>query len=314
LCTPRARLRRAYDELHREAAESEHPWWSLAKAIVVAALGTGLRRGELLGLRGGAVDLLEVKIIVREALVRGKTSTPKSKASRRSIELGPRTRAVLEEQWQRAAYRADDDFVFCHPHLGRPVDASKLANFYLKPALKRAGIDKPFVSSTTYVTPRSPTQPPPATRRSTSRRELDTHKARSPSATCTPLRCSSPEQQNEVRSECSVHIRQRVDSNLSASDRVYSRGPGIPGPHRRCTRARFGLGPIASEHQTTAASGTGRRAASHEEHVISRKRPKSMLYEMKWVENWVESRPRRPSSVNKKALLCRAFVSSGGRI
>ena len=26
-----------------------------------------------------------------------------------------------------------------------------------------------------------------------------------------------------------------------------------------------------------------------------------MLYEMKWVENWVEGRPRRPSSVNKKA-------------
>jgi integrase len=139
-----ARLGSAYDELHREAAENERPWWVLAKAIVVTALGTGLRRGELLGLRWGAVDLLEGKIIVREALVRGKTSTPKSKASRRLIELGPRTRAVLEEQWQGAAYRADDNFVFCHPHLGRPVDASKLANSYLKPALKRAGIDKPF--------------------------------------------------------------------------------------------------------------------------------------------------------------------------
>jgi integrase len=60
------------------------------------------------------------------------------------VELGPRTLAVLEEQWQRTAYRADRDLVFGHPMKGTPVDTSKLAKRYLKPALVRAGVEKPF--------------------------------------------------------------------------------------------------------------------------------------------------------------------------
>ena len=34
--------------------------------------------------------------------------------------------------------------MFGHPTKGTPVDTSKLAKRYLKPALARAGIDKPF--------------------------------------------------------------------------------------------------------------------------------------------------------------------------
>src|SRR6266511_1549665 len=110
-----ARLAAAYDELAFAASKREREWWLLAKAVVFVALGTGLRRGELLGLRWSAVDLLEGKIEVREELVRGESSTPKSRASRRIVELGPRTRTLLEQQWQRATFRNDEDFAFCHP-------------------------------------------------------------------------------------------------------------------------------------------------------------------------------------------------------
>jgi len=139
-----ARLTTAYDELTSEAADADKPWWTLAKAIVLTALGTAMRRGELVGLRWRSVNLLEAKIEVREAYVRGRFTTPKSKASRRVVELGPRTLAVLEEQWQRSVYRPDDDLVFGHPTKGTPVDTSKLAKRYLKPALARAGVEKPF--------------------------------------------------------------------------------------------------------------------------------------------------------------------------
>jgi integrase len=139
-----ARLIAAYDELRFYANDPERPWWELSKALVLVALGTGLRRGELLGLRWNAVDLLQGKIEVREALVRGKPSSPKSRASRRVIELGPRTREVLEQQWQRAIHRGDSDLVFCHPQLGKPLDPSKLSRSYLKPALRKAAITKPF--------------------------------------------------------------------------------------------------------------------------------------------------------------------------
>jgi integrase len=139
-----ARLGSAYDELADGASDAERPWWLLAKAIVLTALGTAMRRGELIGLRWSSVNLLEGKTEVREAFVRGRFTTPKSKASRRVVELGPRTLAILEEQWQRTAYRADDDLVFGHPTKGTPVDTSRLAKRYLKPALVHAGIEKPF--------------------------------------------------------------------------------------------------------------------------------------------------------------------------
>ena len=139
-----ARLRSAYDELLGEASQAERRWWLLAKAIVLTALGTALRRGELIGLRWRSVNLLEAKIEIRETYVRGRFTTPKSKASRRVVELGPRTLGVLEDQWRRTAYRGDDDLVFGHPTKGTPVDTSKLAKHYLQPALARAGIKKPF--------------------------------------------------------------------------------------------------------------------------------------------------------------------------
>jgi hypothetical protein len=51
---------------------------------------------------------------------------------------------VLEEEWQRSAYRANDDLVFGHPTKGTPVNTSKLAKRYLKSALARARIEQPF--------------------------------------------------------------------------------------------------------------------------------------------------------------------------
>ena len=139
-----ARLANAYDELVSRGIRGRAPVVGARKAIVLTALGTALRRGELVGLRWGAVNLLEAKIDVRETYVRGRFTTPKSRASRRIVELGPRTLAVLEEQWHRTAYRGDDDLVFGHPTKGTPLETGKLAKRYLKPALARAGIEKPF--------------------------------------------------------------------------------------------------------------------------------------------------------------------------
>jgi hypothetical protein len=38
----------------------------------------------------------------------------------------------------------DDSLAFCHPALGTPLDPSKLSRDYLRPALAKAGIIKPF--------------------------------------------------------------------------------------------------------------------------------------------------------------------------
>jgi integrase len=139
-----AGLLAAYRELEAEADENERVRWRIARRLVTVALATGLRRGELLGLRWGSVKLLDGLLTVEEAFVRGEFTSPKSRASRRTLDLGPQAVAVLGEQYAEAIYRSDADLVFCHPHLGTPLDASKLSRDYMRPALKRAKIVKPF--------------------------------------------------------------------------------------------------------------------------------------------------------------------------
>ncbi|HUP22978.1 MAG TPA: tyrosine-type recombinase/integrase [Thermoanaerobaculia bacterium] len=139
-----ARLLSAYRQLETDSEDDSKLWWHIARTITVVALGTAMRRGELLALRWRDVHLLEGRVQVREALVKGRFTTPKSRSGRRLIELGPRTRALLQEHWQRTHFRGDDELVFCHPELGSPLDPSKLTRIYMRPALKHAGITKPF--------------------------------------------------------------------------------------------------------------------------------------------------------------------------
>jgi integrase len=140
-----ARLLTSYRELELDPPEGTvAAWWALVGRLVTLALTTALRRGELLALRWRDVELLEGLLSVREAYVRGEFQAPKSKASRRTIELGPRALEVLKDQWAATSYRGDDELVFCHPQKGTPLDPSKLSRHYLRPALTRAKITKPF--------------------------------------------------------------------------------------------------------------------------------------------------------------------------
>lgn len=134
----------AFQQFEQEADEHERVWWFVMRTLVLVALGTALRRGELLALRWRAANLLEGKIEVREAFVRGRFTTPKSKASRRTITIGPRTQEALASLWQVTNFRGDEDLVFCHPFARNPLDPGVIAKRYLKPALARAGITKPF--------------------------------------------------------------------------------------------------------------------------------------------------------------------------
>jgi integrase len=139
-----ARLWNAYAELDADGSADEQVWWRLARTLTFVALGTAMRRGELLALRWRDVQLLDGHLTVREALVKGRFTTPKSRASRRLIELGPRTCELLAEHWKATSYRGDDELVFAHPQKGTPLDPTRLSRAYLRPALKRAGITKPF--------------------------------------------------------------------------------------------------------------------------------------------------------------------------
>lgn len=102
---------------------------------------TGLRQGELLGLRWRDVDWRAGRVRVRRSYVRGEFGSPKSKRSSRAVPLADRVARVLEQHFQRSAYQADDDLVFAHPQLGTPLDRSKVLKRF-KAAAARAGLER----------------------------------------------------------------------------------------------------------------------------------------------------------------------------
>jgi integrase len=134
----------AYRQAEADPPEdTEAAWWAIARRMTVVALGTALRRGELLGLRWGDVELGERPLHVRQQVTRNEVSSPKSRAGRRTVDFGPVTAAALEEQFTTTRYRADSELVFAHPALGTPLDPSKLTRLYVKKALEMAGFDRP---------------------------------------------------------------------------------------------------------------------------------------------------------------------------
>jgi integrase len=108
-------------------------------ALYLTAAMTGLRQGELLGLRWRDVDWPARKVRVVRPYVRGKFRTPKSRLSTRAVPMAERVGRELQQLFDSSAYQADDDLVFGHPHTGHPLERSNLSKRF-KRALKRAAV------------------------------------------------------------------------------------------------------------------------------------------------------------------------------
>jgi integrase len=140
-----AAVLKAYLVLEQAADDDEKPWYAAARRMTTVALSTGLRRGELLGLRWQDVELLDKLIHVRQQFVRNEITTPKSRAGRMTLPLGDVAAKALEEQYATSRHRAPESIVFSHPALGTPLDPSKLTG-YSRKAIKR-GRDHEAVST-----------------------------------------------------------------------------------------------------------------------------------------------------------------------
>ena len=133
----------AYRTLEHDADPDERFWFETARRMTVVALSTGLRRGELLGLRWQDVELVERRLSVVQQVVRNEVTAPKSRAGRRSVGLGAVALDALEEQWTSSKYRTPESLVFSHPALGTALDPSKLSK-YARAALRKAGVPDSF--------------------------------------------------------------------------------------------------------------------------------------------------------------------------
>jgi integrase len=117
-----------FDEADRLVAAAEGEW----RTLILVAVRTGMRMGELLGLRWVDVDLSAGRINVRQSYVKGHFGLPKS-GKPREIPLGDDVIEALE------AHRHErGPFVFCDAAGKHLTDG--LLEWPLKRALKRAGL------------------------------------------------------------------------------------------------------------------------------------------------------------------------------
>jgi len=120
-------------------------------ALYVVAVHTGLRQGELLGLKWNDVDLDTGKLSVRRSLKVTENGLdfgpPKNKASRRSVPLNKTAVAALRAH--RARQNAEilaapewwgTGLVFPN-RVGKPINSSNLYHREFKPLLKRARLE-----------------------------------------------------------------------------------------------------------------------------------------------------------------------------
>ncbi len=123
-------------QVRQLAAELHEPY----RSMVLVAVLTGLRRGELFGLRWGAVDLKKGTLEVRESVYRGRASTPKTKSSYRRIPLSaPVVQLLTTFKSQQQLNGREAGLVFASRR-GTPINPDNVLKRALHPACKRLGL------------------------------------------------------------------------------------------------------------------------------------------------------------------------------
>jgi integrase len=103
------------------------------EALYILAVHTGMRSGEILGLRWQDVDLQSGTVQVRRSVFGGRTEAPKSANGNRSIRLTETSIRALQHH-ERAS-----EWVFS-TSVGTPISVHNLHNRSWKPLLARAGL------------------------------------------------------------------------------------------------------------------------------------------------------------------------------
>ena len=121
------------------------------EALYVLAVTTGLRQGELLGLKWDDVDMEAGTLQVRRTLTTAKggpvLSPPKTRGSRRTVKLSQTAIEVLRSHLARQLEEIDrvgslwrENGLIFASEVGEPLDRRDLTTHRFKPLLRRAGL------------------------------------------------------------------------------------------------------------------------------------------------------------------------------
>lgn len=109
-------------------------------ALLLTAVTTGLRRGEILGLKWGDVDWHARRLRVRRTVgLDGKFQTPKTGGSVRAVGMPATLIATLREHRMASTFKGEDDVIFPSER-GTPLDGGNMVKRYLSPALRKAAL------------------------------------------------------------------------------------------------------------------------------------------------------------------------------
>lgn len=110
------------------------------RTLYMAAALTGMRQGELFGLKWSDIDWINNQIHVKRTYNHGKFYDPKSKHSRRRIDMAPELVAELKK-WKLACLKGELDLVFPNGK-GKPQNQSNFLRRHFYPALLAANLPR----------------------------------------------------------------------------------------------------------------------------------------------------------------------------
>ncbi|OJA06618.1 tyrosine-type recombinase/integrase [Halomonas sp. QHL1] len=100
---------------------------------------TGMRTGEVDGLKWKNVDFAKREILVRETLINGETEYTKTDGSQREIPMFGQVYDALKTQYAATGHMSQ--YVFCN-QLGQPLDHNNVTKRVWYPLLKSLGLTK----------------------------------------------------------------------------------------------------------------------------------------------------------------------------
>jgi integrase len=103
------------------------------RTMVLLGILTGMRIGEILGLRRKDVNFRSGQIRIEQACYRGLLGSPKTKGSRRTLPLPRALVSSLIRMYEQAPRTGEDDLVF-QTRNGTPLNDTNLLHRHLKPA------------------------------------------------------------------------------------------------------------------------------------------------------------------------------------
>ncbi len=119
------------------------------RVLLFLDMSTGLRRGELTGIKWGDIDFENLLIDVQRSVVDQVVGRCKTEASQKPVPLDAYTAQDLRAWYRETSYREPGDWVFASnsnragkKRCKQPLWLSSIMRYHIQPVVKRLGINK----------------------------------------------------------------------------------------------------------------------------------------------------------------------------